>query len=127
MVGWFVWVVGFVWFRFFFCLVLGFCLALILVGWFFYPLSSFRKNSLLWAKEESKTHVLKLFRTLHGKRHAREWHEKLLDHYSCFCERITSGVIVIFLFLRHQFVENNLILKMGPVDKRKVRAFLNFL
>lgn len=31
-----------------------------------------------------------------------------------------------FLFLsvlRHQFVENNLILKMGPVDKRKVRYF----
>lgn len=24
------------------------------------------------------------------------------------------------LFYRHQFVENNLILKMGPVDKRKV-------
>lgn len=72
LVGWFVWVIGFVWFRFFFCLVLGFCLVLILVGWFFYPLSNFRKNSLLWAKEESKTHVLKLFRTLHGKRHARE-------------------------------------------------------
>lgn len=27
-------------------------------------------------------------------------------------------------FYRHQFVENNLILKMGPVDKRKVCWFL---
>uniref|UniRef100_A0A8U7NDY4 3-phosphoinositide-dependent protein kinase 1 n=1 Tax=Corvus moneduloides TaxID=1196302 RepID=A0A8U7NDY4_CORMO len=43
----------------------------------------------------------------------------LHDNILCFCEGITSGVIVIFLFLRHQFVENNLILKMGPVDKRK--------
>lgn len=34
-----------------------------------------------------------------------------------------SHVRVSFLFssfYRHQFVENNLILKMGPVDKRKV-------
>lgn len=36
-------------------------------GWFFYPLSNFRKSSLVWAKEESKTHVLKLFRTLMEK------------------------------------------------------------
>lgn len=29
-------------------------------------------------------------------------------------------LILISFFFRHQFVENNLILKMGPVDKRKV-------
>ncbi|NXP38693.1 PDPK1 kinase, partial [Leiothrix lutea] len=63
-----------------------------------------KKNSLVWAKEESKTHELNLFRTL-------------VEKY--MLGRITSGVIIIFLFLRHQFVENNLILKMGPVDKRK--------
>lgn len=47
------------------------------------------------------------------------------------CGRVISEVIVffslLFCFSRHQFVENNLILKMGPVDKRKVRGFLNFL
>ena len=31
-----------------------------------------------------------------------------------------SHVSLLFSFYRHQFVENNLILKMGPVDKRKV-------
>lgn len=30
---------------------------------------------------------------------------------------------ILFCLSRHQFVENNLILKMGPVDKRKVSAF----
>lgn len=35
---------------------------------------------------------------------------------SGLCERL----ILVLFFCRHQFVENNLILKMGPVDKRKV-------
>lgn len=36
---------------------------------------------------------------------------------------LKNCVVTICVFVyqhRHQFVENNLILKMGPVDKRKV-------
>lgn len=99
----------------------------LLVG-FFTPCQILEKTSLVWAKEESKTCELKLLRTPMEKYMlGSDMKNCLIIIYSCFCERITSGVIVIFLFLRHQFVENNLILKMGPVDKRKVRVFLRFL
>lgn len=37
----------------------------------------------------------------------------------CACFSVTY-LVFCFVFSRHQFVENNLILKMGPVDKRKV-------
>lgn len=39
---------------------------------------------------------------------------RISDSALCEC------LILVLFFCRHQFVENNLILKMGPVDKRKV-------
>lgn len=37
----------------------------------------------------------------------------------CWCLGLSVSHLSVYLH-RHQFVENNLILKMGPVDKRKV-------
>lgn len=97
-----------------------------------HPTSDFRKNSLGWNEESSKVVQDSL---LEKETVGRDMENCLMMIIiiiiikSCFCGRIISGVICFSLsfFFRHQFVENNLILKMGPVDKRKVRASLNFL